>query len=154
MPPTSRPSAEIEIFSKLADDRQPRNLTELRAVLDAAEAAAARARLDPASNDLVRVYNRSRKQYTHDKFVSAPQAFITLPRYVAEKWLSMFPEDFVAGDEALRSVDASAAEAAEQRKLNEELTKEKAALASDLEAARAQINLLLQGKPKGGPSGD
>lgn len=136
------PSPDLALFSKLADDAQPRTLAELRAVLEKAEAAAANEARDPKDLEIVRVYNRARKQFRHDDYLAQPSSFVEIPRWLAVKWMAMFPDDIITGEAALSNIDASAIKAAESEKKNAALEQEKAALATELEAARAALKKL------------
>lgn len=120
---------------------QPTSIEELRRLLSEAEAAAAEQR-DPKDLEIVRVYNRARKQFRHGEFLAQPSSFVEIPRWLAVKWMAMFPDDIITGEAALSSVDASAVAAAELAKKNAALEQEKAALATELEAARAELKKL------------
>lgn len=102
-------------------------------------------------DDLVRIYNRAPKPYTHEvyendaakrpaiKYVAAPNAFVTVPRWLAEKWVGMFPEDLLPGDSALKAIDPSKAAFLAVTDKNKELEAAKAGLEAELADLRAQI---------------
>lgn len=94
----------------------------------------------PREQELVRIYNRSRKPYTHGAHISGPNSFVTLPRWLGEKWLAMFPEDFVAGDAALASINPAQAEYLGVLEKNKKLEAEKKAMEDELAALRNQIS--------------
>lgn len=111
-------------------------------------------------DDNVRIYNRSRRQFAHSiypktladgtktpqvDYVSGPANFVTVPRFIAQLWLAGYPDDFVQGSDALKTIDASAAEAIQLREANANLVAEKDALAGELEAAKAQLAKLQGG---------
>lgn len=106
----------------------------------------------PDDNEtLVRVYNQSAKQYTHEvykddargfpaaKYISAPKAFITVPAWLAKKWCGWFPGDLLPGDDALRAIDSSAADLAESKEKVAALEEQRAALAVEVEKLKAQL---------------
>lgn len=98
--------------------------------------------------DLVRVFNKSKKPFTHEiykgdargfdpaRHISAPQAFATVPRWLAELWLSGYPEDFIAGDDALRSLDPAQGELIAAKEKAATLEAEKASLQAELDEAK------------------
>lgn len=133
------PSPELKTFAALAEAKQPKNLAELRKVLEEAEAAAANPTFTGADLEEVRVYNRARKQFRHGDYLAAPSSFVTLPRWLAVKWMAMFQDDIISGDDALKTVDASAAEAAALKQKNDDLNAEKAALAKELAETKAAL---------------
>lgn len=114
----------------------------------------------PAANDTVRVYNKSRRQFTHEiypdnqdgthhkgnpdgrapaKFTSLPNAFVTVPKDVAELWLKDFPDDFVANEDALRAVDSSAADLEASKVKAAQLEGEKTQLSAEIEELKKQL---------------
>lgn len=103
-------------------------------------------------NDLVRVYNRSRKQFTHSvypkpgedrsaqvDYISAPNAFITIPRWLADLWVKNYPAEMLPGDSALKTLDAGAAELLEAKEKLAAFELEKAALADELAETKRQL---------------
>lgn len=105
-------------------------------------------------NDMVRVYNRSRKQFTHSiypktlgdgsktlqvDYISAPNAFCTIPRWIADLWVKGYPNEMLPGDDALRTIDAGAAELADMKEQMAKLDAEKKDLEAQLAAAKAQL---------------
>jgi len=112
---------------------------------DASKAAA------QSPSDLVRVYNRSRRIFTHEvykndqagreaaKYVAMPNTFVTIPRWLADIWVKGYPDELLPGDSALKAIDAGAAELAEATEKNRLLEQEKAALQAELAEARKQL---------------
>lgn len=143
-------SPEIELFGKLAESKQPKTLAELRAVLDQAEKEAANAQLDPTKNELVRIYNRATKIYSHGQYVAGAQSFCTVPRWLAEKWISMFKDDILPGTDALKAIDSSAAAVLEANAKRETAEKLLINAQSEIADLKAQLGL----GPKKGPSGN
>lgn len=100
---------------------------------------------------LVRVYNKSRKPYTHEiylgdaagrspaKHVAAPSAFTTIPRWLAEKWTKEYPEDLLPGDSALAAVDPDQANLQAEKEKSRALEQELAALKADMDELKAQL---------------
>lgn len=132
-------SPELRAFGEMAEAKQPRTLADLRALLEQAERQATEHVHSDEDLEVVRVYNRARKQFRHDNYLAQPSSFVELPRWLAVKWMAMFPEDIISGEDALKSVDASAVAAAELSKKNEALEADKAALSAELEAMRKQL---------------
>lgn len=105
-----------------------------------------------APSDLVRVYNRSRRIFTHEiyknnphglppcRYVAAANAHVTIPRWLAEMWMRMFPDDIISGDAAMRAVDATQADLIASEDKRKALEAEKAALEEELKALRAKIS--------------
>jgi hypothetical protein len=93
------------------DEMDETDLARLVRLASLAEARrkAGTAGLTAEDKELVRVYNRSRRRFDHEPYQAAPGSFCTVPRWLAKQWLRDYPGDFVAGDDALKSVDASAA---------------------------------------------
>ena len=81
---------------------------------------------------LVRLYNKSRRQFTHKHegvdYVSAPSSFASVHEEVAALWLKAFPDDFIGNEDAEKNLDAG--------------TAEKAKLEADLAAAKAELEEL------------
>lgn len=108
--------------------------------------------------DLVRVYNRSRRQFTDKvedgdeagrkpgRFISPPNAFCTIPRWLADKWIAGYPDDFLPGDSALKTLDSGAAELIAATEKIKALEDEKAALQLDLEETKKQLAEALGGR--------
>ena len=94
----------------------------------------------PVEHELVRIYNRSRKPYTHGQHVSAPNSFVTIPRWLADKWLAMFPDDFLPGDSALTAINPGQAEHIKVIEKNKALENEKKVLEEELARLRGQIS--------------
>lgn len=140
---TLAPSAEMAASPETAaapgNEEQPRSVAELRLLLAQAEADELN-KIDPKDLEGVRIYNRSRKQIRHGDHLSAPNSFITVPRWLATKWLDGLPDVFVSGDEALKAVDGSSARADAAEAKNAELEKEKAALALELAELRKKVS--------------
>lgn len=103
-------------------------------------------------SDMVRVYNRSRRQFTHSvypkagedrsrqvDYVSAPNAFCTVPRWIADLWVKGYPDDMLPGDDAMRTIDAGAAELQDMKEQLAKLDAEKKDLEAQLAAAKAQL---------------
>ncbi len=74
-----------------------------------------------ASEDSVRVYNRSTRQtFMHDvgtgeakkKYSVAPSSFATVPADVADRWMRLFPEVVIEAGVAQRELGGAAAELA------------------------------------------
>lgn len=98
-----------------------------------------------------RVYNRSRHNYIYDIYpknekgyaeahhLLAPQAFTTVPQYIADELTKKYPDDLLAGDTARAIVDPNGADAAAAAAKVAELEDEKAQLQLDVEALKAQL---------------
>lgn len=96
-----------EVLNGMSDSDLER-LSKLASLAEARKKAAAEG-LTAEDKALVRVYNRGRRRFDHLPYQSQPGAFVTVPRWLAKQWLRDYPGDFVAGDEALKTIDASAA---------------------------------------------
>ncbi len=116
----------------------------------AAGAAPANAAADSA-NELVRIYNRTRKIFTHEiylndklgrtpaKYSAAPNAHCTVPRWLAEMWMKMFPDEVISGDMAMRAIDGTQAALIESEEKAKRLEQEKKALEDELAEMRAKL---------------
>ncbi len=90
---------------------------------------------DPLQSDLVRLYNKTERTFTHTHTVDGKVtkyglpggAFARVPKEVADKWLAMFPNDIVTDNEAYANLGAKDAELAEAKKRIAELEKAAAA---------------------------
>lgn len=101
--------------------------------------------------DMVRVYNRTRKQFSHEvykddadgraaaKYLSAPASFVTIPRWLAEKWLGMFPEELLAGDDALKAIDPNQSELIALKEKGAQLESDKAQLDAEVAELKKQL---------------
>lgn len=86
---------------------------------------------DPLQSDLVRLYNKTERTFSHEHKVDGKATkwrlpggtFARVPREVADKWLSMFPNDVVTDNEAYANLGAKDAELAEAKKRIAELEK-------------------------------
>lgn len=144
MPDKNAPSAPLDpallaAFGDLCEKKQPRNLEELRALLAGAQEAAATPDYSAEDLELIRVYNKTPKQYRHGDHLAAPHAFTSVPRWLAKKWVAMFPDEIVSGDDAQKTVDGSNAALQAANAKAEALETEKAALADELEQTKAAL---------------
>lgn len=111
---SAAPSAVGDIKVDVTDDEilagmSESDLDRLRRLASLAEARkrATPAAATPEDEELVRVYNRSRRRFDHHPYQSFPAAFASVPRWLARKWLADWPADFVAGEDAVKSIDAT-----------------------------------------------
>lgn len=87
----------------------------------------------------VRIYNKSRKQFSHDKHLSLPNAFITVPSEVADIWLKQFPDDFVTGEVAAAEANPSGVALEAAKVKTAELESEKMQLSAEIEELKKQL---------------
>lgn len=102
-------------------------------------------------DDLVRVYNKAKRAFTHEiyendkkgrkpqKWTAAPNAFITIPRWLAELWTGRYPEDLIPGDTALNAIDPRQAAFIAMQEKYAVLEGEKAALEAEVADLKAQL---------------
>lgn len=76
---------------------------------------------------LVRVYNRSRRSFIHDKWTVAPATYSEIPEDVAELLIKSYPLDVLEAATAQKELGGLAAVVAEK---NAEIEKLKAELAA------------------------
>jgi hypothetical protein len=72
-------------------------------------------------------------------YISAPNSFVTIPRWLATKWLAMFPNDFLPGDNALAAIDPAQSQFLAAQEKAKKLEEEKKNLQAELDALRNQI---------------
>ncbi len=101
----SRPSDE-----EILNDMDESDLERLNRLASLAEARRkARGTVSREDAELVRIYNKGRRRFDHAPYQAQPGSFCTVPRFLAKQWLRDYPNDFVAGDAALKTIDAGAA---------------------------------------------
>ncbi len=85
------------------------DLQRMRDILTLADARNKAGVVSAEDAELVRIYNKGRRRFDHLPWQSHPGAFCTVPRGVAKMWLRDYSGDFVAGEDALKTIDGSAA---------------------------------------------
>jgi hypothetical protein len=91
-------------------------------------------------DDLIRIYNKSTKQYRHGDYLSPPHAFLTVPRWLAKLWLEGYSNDFDSGDVAMQAVNGAQQALIESEDKRKQLEVEKQALSDEIEELRAKIS--------------
>lgn len=69
-----------------------------------------------ATEQMIRVYNRSTRQtFDHGKYKASPSSFATVPQDVAERWFRLFPETIIEAGVAQKELGGISAELAAVR---------------------------------------
>lgn len=85
---------------------------------------------------IIRVYNRSRRMFTHGEYRLAGGTFAEVPESIAKNWQKMFENDVVEAGIAQRELGGLGAELAAAKTRIAELEAELAKLKSDKKAKK------------------